>query len=204
MKRTLLFLSAIAAIIGLAYAANPVQPGSQIFVGPQAQIYSDTTNNINFVDGASPGPMTLKQVNMNGYLMSTASVTIVNQGYGYEQFTLGGLLTSAVGSVLVATSPANGSSLATVQVASGTIDQINAIGISLTVTAPGAVVTAATSGFAWALTTGTVNPGQVLVTTPTAYGYLSVNANSVWGADIATALSTGTPTGGLTLVKLRK
>ncbi len=58
-------------------------------------------------------------------------------------------------------------------------------------------------GYAVALTTGTVNIGQTLVSTSSAAGFLTGNATPTTGADVGIALSTGVAAGGSTLILLR-
>ena len=147
--------------------------------------------------------MTLSGINVNGYTLSTTTVS-AGIACNYEYMYLSGTVSAKVGSALVAAAPLNSSSLATVTVAGATNDLTTLVGISLVAASTGTSIPVATNGFVLALTTGTVNPGAVVVSTVAAAGYLSTNSNSVWGADFGLALSTGTAGGGLTLIKIRK
>ena len=203
MKRILALLAVLAC--GAILWSAP-QPGSQIFVGKKSQIYEDTNGNLTVVDGGSPGPigpMTLSGINVNGYTLSTTTVS-AGIACNYEYMYLSGTVSAKVGSALVAAAPLNSSSLATVTVAGATNDLTTLVGVSLVAASTGTWIPVATNGFVLALTTGTVNPGAVVVSTVAAAGYLSTNSNSVWGADFGLALSTGTAGGGLTLIKIRK
>ena len=200
MKRILALLAVLAC--GAILWSAP-QPGSQIFVGKKSQIYEDTNGNLTVVDGGSPGPMTLSGINVNGYTLSTTTIS-AGIACNYEYMYLSGTVSAKVGSALVAAAPLNSSSLATVTVAGATNDLTTLVGISLVAASTGTSIPVATNGFVLALTTGTVNPGAVVVSTVAAAGYLSTNSNSVWGADFGLALSTGTAGGGLTLIKIRK
>lgn len=85
-------------------------------------------------------------------------------------------------------------------------DATDWIGFSEGTVAVGAVGYVISSGYALALTTGTVNRGDVLVstaTTPSSVGYVAADTTPTTGADVAVALSSGTSSGGLTLVKVR-
>ena len=208
MKKTIIAVSVFSAVVALcgylmAQPAPPyTRPGSRIPVGSVSQISEDTSGSMDFSDGYTNGVLALKQINSNGYDISTT--TVANQlGCGYERFYLGGTVSAKVGSVLVATAPTSGLYTSLV-VAGATNDLTTFVGVSLVASSTGSVIPVATSGFVMALTTGTVNPGAIVVSTAGAAGYLSTNSNSVWGADIGVALSTGTTTGGLTLIKLRK
>ena len=200
MKRILALLAVLAC--GAILWGSP-RPGSQTFIGKNSQVYEDTNGNLTVVDGGSPGPMTLSGINVNGYTLSTTTIS-AGIACNYEYMYLSGTVSAKVGSALVAAAPLNSSSLATVTVAGATNDLTTLVGVSLVAASTGTWIPVATNGFVLALTTGTVNPGAVVVSTVAAAGYLSTNSNSVWGADFGLALSTGTAGGGLTLIKIRK
>jgi hypothetical protein len=59
------------------------------------------------------------------------------------------------------------------------------------------------SGYAVVNTTGTVIPGDIIVSTDTASGYGGKKSSPNAGEVVGTALSVGTAAGGLTLIKLK-
>jgi hypothetical protein len=84
----------------------------------------------------------------------------------------------------------------------------NVVGICAGTVASGAVGWMTVSGYALVLTTGTVNMGNVLVSTAGtvgtgAAGYAGAIVAPTSGTDIGIAMSQGTAAGGLTLVRLR-
>ena len=122
---------------------------------------------------------------------------MVNWNYVY----LVGANAAKVGSLVRAAAPTS-NNYAAVQVSTAT-DQTGLIGYSMVASSTGSLIPVAMSGFSLALTTGTVNPGDTLVSTSAAAGYMATNANSQFDADFAAALSTGVASGGLTLVRMR-
>lgn len=85
-------------------------------------------------------------------------------------------------------------------------DQTDWVGFAQEVVAAGSVGKVVISGYALALTTGTVNRGDVLVstaTTPSSPGYTAADTTPTTGADVAVAIASGTAAGGTTLVKVR-
>lgn len=208
MKKMIVTVSLFSSIVALcgylmAQPAPPkTRPGSVVPIGIASRIFEDTSGNMEFSDGASDGVLSLKQINSNGYDISTTTISGL-VGCGYERFYLGGTVSAKVGSALVAIAPVSYKNSA-VAVSGATNDLTTFVGISLVASSTGSVIPVATSGFVMALTTGTVNPASIVVSTVAAAGYLSTNANSVYGADIGIALSTGNVNGGLTLIKLRK
>lgn len=84
-----------------------------------------------------------------------------------------------------------------------TTDLTSWIGIAEEAVAAGAVGYVTVAGYALALTTGTVNRGDTLVSTTSAAGYLTGDSTPTTGADVGVALSSGTSAGGLTVVRLR-
>jgi len=90
--------------------------------------------------------------------------------------------------------------------ASSANDQTDWIGFSEGTVAHGSVGYVIAAGYALALTTGTVNRGDVLVstaTTPSSPGYVAADTTPTTGADVAVAIASGTTAGGLTAVKVR-
>lgn len=107
------------------------------------------------------------------------------------------------GSVLVVMAPtADGKTRVTLGGASNDLTTVG--GIAASAGAAGATIDMYISGFVVALTTGTVNPGNTLVTTTNAAGYLTGDSTPTTGADVGVALSTGTASGGLTRILLYK
>jgi hypothetical protein len=134
---------------------------------------------------------------------SKTSVGNIDNRVRITPMLLAGTVNAVQGSALVATSTST-SPGAAVAVSAATIDLTTVVGVAKAAATVGSLVYVVDSGFALARTTGTVTPGTVLVTTQAAAGYLAANANSVWGADVGVAITTGTAAGGLTLIKLRK
>lgn len=84
-----------------------------------------------------------------------------------------------------------------------TTDLTDWVGISEGAVAVGSVGYVTVGGYALALTSGTVNRGDVLVSTVGASGYLGADTTPTTGADVGVALSSGNAAGGLTIIRLR-
>lgn len=89
------------------------------------------------------------------------------------------------------------------QTSPATTDLTDWIGISEGAVAAGSVGYVTVGGYALALTTGTVNRGDALVSTGTVAGYLGADTTPTTGADVGVALSSGPAAGGLTIIRLR-
>ena len=89
------------------------------------------------------------------------------------------------------------------QTSPATTDLTDWVGISEGAVAVSAIGYITVGGYALALTTGTVNRGDVLTSTGSAAGYLGSDTTPTTGADVAVALSSGTAAGGLTIVRVR-
>jgi hypothetical protein len=86
------------------------------------------------------------------------------------------------------------------------LDRTDWIGIAEGTTAAGSVGYVTVGGYALALTTGTVNRGDTLVSTNPISGltgYLGSDTTPTTGADVGVAMSSGTSSGGLTVIRLR-
>lgn len=205
MKRFL--AAALFLISGSVYA---VQPGTNLIQPTQnSSIVQDLSGNMVFTD-ISTGPISLNKIVYPQTIglagtqtaISTLSVTGVNLTI---PMVLAGPSAALPGSVLVATPTAPGSSVISCAVSTGIIDANNLIGVSNGSFAVGSTIPVVVNGMILALTTGTVVPGTVLVSSnSTCYGCLGANVNSVYGADFAVAMTSGPSVGGLTLVKIRK
>jgi hypothetical protein len=88
-------------------------------------------------------------------------------------------------------------------VGTATTDLTNWIGFAKAAASTGAIVDVYYSGVALVRSTGTVNPGDCLVSTTSAAGYVTGDSTPTTGADSATALATGITTGGLVKARLR-
>jgi hypothetical protein len=88
------------------------------------------------------------------------------------------------------------------QTSPATGDLTDWVGISEGAVAVGSVGYITVGGYALALTSGTVNRGDVVISTTVA-GYLGADTTPTTGADVGVALSSGTAAGGLTLIRLR-
>lgn len=102
------------------------------------------------------------------------------------------------GTVVVADTDAAGCGQTSV-----TSSALSWLGISEGAVAVGAVGSITVGGYALALTSSTVNRGDVLVTSVTTSGYLWANAAPTSGADVGVAISSGVAAGGLTIIRLR-
>lgn len=89
------------------------------------------------------------------------------------------------------------------QTGTATTDLTSWLGISEGAVAVNAVGSITVGGYALALTTGTVNRGNTLVSTSSTAGYLTGNATPTTGADVGVALSSGNAAGGLTIIRVR-
>jgi hypothetical protein len=143
----------------------------------------------------------------SGVAPSTAPTSGNSLGIMTPVLLANGSANAAVeGSVLISSTAI--SNQVTVVVSTGA-GHINVVGIAAAVASTGSVVNMYTSGFVLALTTQTVNAGDVLVTTTTPAGYL-VSAGQAGGVALATgndvgvAMGAGVAAGGLTKIWLRK
>lgn len=104
------------------------------------------------------------------------------------------------GDVLIASNTGTGY----VQISTSVTDLTSVVGVAAESIASGAIgwIVPRAGGYAIVHTTGTVNIGQVLVTTVTASGYATGTATPTSGADFATAMSAGTASGGTVLAIL--
>jgi hypothetical protein len=85
-------------------------------------------------------------------------------------------------------------------------DRTDVIGVSEGAVAVGSVGYITVAGYALVLTTGTVNRGDVIVSSAPGtglIGYAGADTTPTTGADVGVALSSGTAAGGLTLIRLR-
>ena len=88
-------------------------------------------------------------------------------------------------------------------VGTATTDLTDWVGIAEGTVAAGSIGYVTVGGYALALTTGTVNRGDTLVSTTSAAGYLTGDSTPTTGADVGVALSSGTAAGGTTLIRVR-
>ncbi len=89
------------------------------------------------------------------------------------------------------------------QASTATADLTDWVGIAEGTVAAGSSGYVTVGGYALALTTGTVNRGDTLISTAGAAGYLGADITPTTGADVGVALSSGTQGGGLTVIRLR-
>jgi len=113
---------------------------------------------------------------------------------------LGGSTAAVEGSALIVAAPLN-STQVQVQVANASAST-KVIGVAAAAASVGSVVQVYTHGWVLALTTGTVSPGDILVSTTTA-GYLFANNSASANQQVGIALSTGTAAGGLAVIQLK-
>lgn len=132
---------------------------------------------------------------------STATTSGTSEGRSRPAY-LTGTTAALEGSVLIATTPVAGHDFSVI-VARAVADQTGWVGVAKAAKSTGSIVDVYYSGFVLARTTGTVNPGDTLVTSSATAGYLASDTTPTTGADMAVALSAGTSTGGLTKVRLR-
>lgn len=123
-----------------------------------------------------------------------------SQGMFFTAY-LGGSTAALEGSVLIATTQVSGQGL-TVVVAPAVSNQTNWVGVALAAVSTGSVVNIFDEGWALALTTGTVNPGDMLKTSSLSAGYLDATTTSTHSI-VGIALGAGTAAGATTKVRLR-
>lgn len=163
--------------------------GSQIY-----ELYSDGTVTI-------AGPL------KSGNNYTGASVTLPttttgsNFGKWVPVLNIGAAVTQ--GTVLVSSNVAGG--IAYVNTGAATTALTTVVGVAAESIASGAKgwMVPLGGGYAVVKTTGTVNIGDVLVTTTSSAGYLTGNATPVTGSDIAVAMSVGTSAGGTILAIMK-
>lgn len=132
-----------------------------------------------------------------------ASGTGMNFGFKVPYVNMGEGTISA-GAIVVTSSSAASAVLAPGTVAT-VLSTTSWLGINESSLAKNATGYLVVAGYALALTTGTVNYGDLIVTTTTTAGYggAIAAANTVFeGAVVGKAMSIGTTTGGLTLIRI--
>ena len=138
--------------------------------------------------------------------IATTNTSGLSQGTVVQAVVLDGWLGRAVseGMVLIATGVVtSANSSLTVNASSGS-EVRNWFGIAGADISTGATGSCYISGIVLALTTGTVNSGDLLVTTVSAVGYLAkATADTNSGSVVGVALGNGTSTGGLTKIRIR-
>lgn len=146
-------------------------------------------------------PKTSQTVGTIDTAVSTSTTTGTSAGVRYPVY-LGGSTNSVEGSVIVATNPVNLNKVAGMITASS--DLTTFIGIAASVVSTGSVVNVYSSGYILALTSGAVSPGDLLVTTSAAAGYLWANNSASANTVVGTALNKGTAASpGLMKIKLK-
>jgi hypothetical protein len=207
MKKWLMWLGFIG-LGAIVYGQNVTvtAPAVQL-VPPQptAQIYQDTSGNIDFVDNSS-GPVALSQLatpnafGTKGTAVSTTTTAGSELGTTYQAFLASGTVSVAAleGSVLCSTTTQQNLQV-TVIVCTALKDLSSVVGIASVATSTGSVVTVYSNGWVLGLTTGTVNPGDSLATSSLSAGYLESRSTGTIGV----ALAAGNANGGLTRIKLK-
>ena len=168
------------------------------------------------------GTTNLDKLELAGDLDVTGTVTITNQlrpqqqiqhGVGvvastsvtrgeFFSFYLAGTVDSQIGHLLIATTPVSGQGIS-VMVAPATINLTSWVGVAANGVSTGSVVNVFTGGTAVVFTTGTVNAGDVLVSSGVVVGYCGADNTPLTGADVGVALANGTAAGGTTLIRIR-
>lgn len=147
----------------------------------------------------------LNTLTNNGLIPATS--TGAGTGYPFAWGTslpvrLVGSVAAVEGSVIIATTPASPGIVAGF-VSHAVADQTGWIGVAREAAAVDTTVHVFIDGFAYALTTGTVNPGDTLVTSILSPGYLISDVTPTAGADVGVAQGSGNANGGLTRIRLR-
>ena len=226
MKKLGKLLLGTIALVGsfAAYKLYATVPGQEL-ISPTVycHIYQDNNGNMNFSD-ASNVPFTLSSINpITGFTVPGGNLVISagnvqygnptvaistalatpSQGTEFTAFLASGSVSypAVQGSVLVATTTQN--NLITVLVSSNTTGATTVIGVAVAAASTGTIVNLYSNGFVLALTTGPVNPGDVLVSTAAIAGYLMANNSAAANAQVGIALQTGNSAGGLTRIKLK-
>jgi hypothetical protein len=135
-----------------------------------------------------------------GVILSTANTSGFSAGQLYYAY-LGGTVNALEGSALVATTPVAGQGV-TVAVAAATANLTTVVGVASAAVSTGSVVGVYSYGWALALTTGTVNAGDVLTTSSASAGYLAANVVTSTGA-VGVALASGNSAGGRIRIRLK-
>lgn len=165
------------AVLRLALGATNTFTGNAVFSGGQIGMGSSTV------------------------ALSTATTTQNSVGQTIACYLYGA--TPAVeGSLIVAAAPVTGQGMGC-QVGAATSGLLTGIGFAKAAASTGSVVNVYYDGFVLVRTTGTVNPGDLLVSTVAAAGYMATIAAPTSGTDMAVAQATGTVGGGLTLARIR-
>lgn len=138
-----------------------------------------------------------------GLTTGISTATSSGNSFGPKSYAyLGGGSDVSEGHPVIATTTVAGKGV-TVMLAPATTDRTDVIGIAAADTTAGGTVPFYHSGaFCLAFTSGTVNAGDVVVTSATTSGYLYSDTTPTSGAGIAIALESGNAAGGLTKVKL--
>jgi len=136
-----------------------------------------------------------------GVLPSTATTSGTSLGNSIPM-CLSGNLAAIEGHLLVSTHAVAGCGPA-VMVSTLTIDVTTWFGIAKAAASTGSIVDVYYDGFVLALTTGTVNPGDTLVSTNTVRGYLGADTTPTTGAEVGIAMSAGTAAGGRVKIRMR-
>jgi hypothetical protein len=206
------YLALLFPIVFSSFCLAAVTPGRTDFID-----YCTGSNNSNCVFQIdASGNVTGNNLTAQGYVNTLGN--IVSGPVGVSQSTATSTSNTAQtfavfisslsslaplkGMVIVSTTPIAGQGISGVT-GSATNTLTTFIGVADVASATNTVVNVDYGGIAVALTTGTVNPGDLLVTTNTAAGYLGTNNSASAGQIVARALSSGISSGGLTRVLLR-
>jgi hypothetical protein len=140
-----------------------------------------------------------------GGLVGTSTATAAGNNSGiFTPITLAaGSASTSIGSVVCATSSASG--LANVFLCPATSNLYYPVGIAANAVSSGSIVNVYTSGFVQALTTGTVNAGDLETTSSLSAGYLASNNTFTFSTYtvVGIAMTAGNSNGGLTLIRLK-
>lgn len=147
---------------------------------------------------SSGGQQTMGSVNV---ILSTANTTGFSAGDIFYAY-LSGPTNALEGSVLVATTPVAGQGVS-VAVAPAVADLTTVVGVASAAISTGSTVGVYGYGFVMMLTTGTVNVGDALQTSPKAAGYAQADGITVSSATIGVAFAGGISAGGRIRVKLK-
>jgi hypothetical protein len=166
----------------------------------------DTNGNITANSGLLQGTMTAvtSVIGTPGVPISTTAVAGTDTGVSFPA-VLEGQIAAQEGSILSVVG--SSSTQINVQVTLGTANLSNVVGVAASAAGLGSIVNVYTSGFVNALTTGTINAGDLLVTSGPWAGGTVLAAWNTPGASSVTivgvALSSQPATGNLTKIRLR-
>lgn len=194
LKRKLgIALGIVACFVVAAFASTYLQRFSVVGVEKYVLYQSGAIQNQSSITTVGPIEMGDNQTAASATLPTTTTGS--NFGMWVPAYNVGAAVTQ--GDVLCSSNTGTGY----VAKCPATTDLTSVVGVAAASIASGANgwMVPRGGGYAVVHTTGTVNIGDCLVSTITASGYLTGDTTPTTGADVATAMSAGTASGGSVL-----